>query len=145
MTNGNSDLFKGTSGDIIGKLQVELAIAKDDARYWQSAYEKANHDYYELKKTAQYWRNRCEGIEHDHEMLIKTLGEREKEVRELRSKATAADSFLAHRAHDIALAALKMEWKKGEIHHQNDSGSVRYYLAAYKYILEQLEADQNKD
>ena len=49
------------------------------------------------------------------------------------------------RAHDIALAALKMEWKKGEIHHQNDSGSVRYYLAAYKYILEQLEADQNKD
>ena len=50
MANGYSDLFKGTSGEIISKLQGELAIAKDDARYWQGAYEKAIHDYYELKK-----------------------------------------------------------------------------------------------
>lgn len=138
MTNGNSGLFKGTSGDIIGKLQEDLEQEKKTSQYWK---EKYNEEIQRLGRQQALFSS----MEHDHERLIELLGKYENTVRELRSKAAAADSFLAHRAHDIALAALKMEWKKGEIHHQNDSGSVRYYLAAYKYILEQLEADQNKD
>lgn len=135
MANGYSGLFKGTSGEIIGKLQGELAIAEDDARYWQGAYEKANHDYYELKKATE-----------ESGDYLKTLQERFAEV-VAENHILKQSCFFGNdkRAHDIALAALKMEWKKGEIHHQNDSGSMRYYLAAYKYILEQLEADQNKD
>lgn len=142
MTNGNSGLFKGTMGDTIRELQMKLETTEEKA---------------------QYWKTRCEGIEHDHEMLMKTLGEYEEKVKENdgylatlkeRFAEVVAENHILKqscffgndkRAHDIALAALKMEWKKGEIHHQNDSGSMRYYLASYKYALEQLEADQNKD
>ena len=138
MTNGNSGLFKGTAGDTIGKLQEELEQEKKSSQYWKERYNEG------IKRLGRQ-QALFNSLEHDHEMLMDTLGKYEDTVRELRAKATTADIFLMHRAHDIALAALKMEWKKGEIHHQNDSGSMRYYLASYKYVLEQLESDQNKE
>lgn len=135
MTNGNSGLFKGTMGDAIGRLQEELAVTKDKAQYWQDKYDKALHNYLELEKAAE----KCSG-----ELMV--LKERFAEV-VAENHILKQSCFFGNdkRAHDIALAALKMEWKKGEIHHQNDSGSMRYYLASYKYVLEQLEADQNKE
>ena len=138
MTNGNSDLFKGTAGDTIRELQEELEQEKKSSQYWKERY---NEEIQRLGRQQALFNS----LEHDHEMLMDTLEKYEDTVRELKAKVTTADSFLMHRAHDIALAALKMEWKKGEIHHQNDSGSMRYYLASYKYVLEQLEADQNKE
>ena len=110
-------------------------IAEDKARYWKDKYDKALHDYLELEKAAE----KCSGE-------LMTLKERFAEVI-AENHILKQSVFFGNdkRAHDIALAALKMEWKKGEIHHQNDSRSMGYYLAAYKYALEQLEADQNKD
>lgn len=142
MTNGNSGLFKGTMGDTIGKLQEELE---------------------QEKKTSQYWKNRCEGIEHDHEMLMKTLGEFEEKVKENDGYLTTLKERFAEvvaenhilkqscffgndkRAHDIALAALKWEWKKGGVNPRNGDESMVYYIVSYKYVLGQLEADQNKE
>jgi predicted Zn-dependent peptidase len=138
MTNGNSGIFKGTSGDIIGKLQGELEQEKKTSQYWK---EKYNEEIQRLGRQQALFSS----MEHDHEGLIELLGKYENTVRELRSKAAAADSILAHRAHDIALAALKMEWKKGEINFRDGGESMAYYTASYKYVLEQLEADQNKE
>ena len=131
MTNSNSGIFKGTAGDTIDKLQEELAIVKDKAQYWHDEYDETRRNYLELKKA--------------HERLSKEAVSLKSQLDEEIRMNKLPYGFIEQAAHDIALAALKMEWKKGEIHHQNDSGSMRYYLAAYKYILEQLEADINKD
>lgn len=123
------------SAKVIRELKEKLETTEDKARYWQDKYDKALHDYLELEKAAE----KCSGE-------LMTLKERFVEVI-AENRILKQSCFFGNdkRAHDIALAALKTEWKKGEVHHQNDSGSVRYYLAAYKYILEQLEADSNKD
>ena len=123
------------SAKVIRELREKLETTEEKARYWQDKYDKALHDYLELEKAAE----KCSGE-------LMTLKERFAEV-VAENHILKQSCFFGNdkRAHDIALAALKTEWKKGEVHHQNDSGSVRYYLAAYKYILEQLEADSNKD
>lgn len=123
------------SAKVIRELKEKLETTEDKARYWQDKYDKALHDYLELEKAAE----KCSGE-------LMTLKERFAEVI-AENHILKQSCFFGNdkRAHDIALAALKMEWKKGEIHHQNDSGSMRYYLASYKYILEQLEADSTKD
>ena len=131
MTNGNSGLFKGTAGDIIAQLQEELAVTKDKAQYWHDEYDEARHNFLELKKA--YERLSKEAVS------LKTQLDEEIRMNKL------PYGFIEQAAHDIALAALKMEWKKGETHHQNDSGSMRYYLASYKYVLEQLKADLNNE
>lgn len=135
MTNGNSELFDCTAGKIISELNDKLRETEDKARYWQDKYDKALHDYLELEKATE-----------ETNSYLTTLKERFAEVI-AENHILKQSVFFGNdkRAHDIALAALKMEWKKGEIHHQNDSESMGYYLAAYKYALEQLEADQNKD
>lgn len=123
------------SAKVIRELKEKLETTEKKARYWQDKYDKALHDYLELEKAAE----KCSGE-------LMTLKERFAEVI-AENQILKQSCFFGNdkRAHDIALAALKTEWKKGEVHHQNDSGSVRYYLAAYKYILEQLEADSTKD
>ena len=123
------------SAEVIRELKEKLETTEEKARYWQDKYDKALHDYLELEKAAE----KCSGE-------LMTLKERFADI-VAENQILKQSVFFGNdkRAHDIALAALKMEWKKGEIHHQNDSGSVRYYLAAYKYILEQLEADSTKD
>lgn len=123
------------SAEVIRELKEKLEATKDKARYWQDKYDKALHNYLELEKAAE----KCSGE-------LMTLKERFAEV-VAENNILKQSSFFGNdkRAHDIALAALKAEWKKGDVHHQNDSGSVRYYLVAYKYILEQLEANQNKE
>ena len=123
------------SAEVIRELKEKLETTEEKARYWQDKYDKALHDYLKLEKSVE-----------GSNSYLTTLKERFAEVA-AENHILKQSCFFGNdkRAHDIALAALKMEWKKGEIHHQNDSGSVRYYLAAYKYILEQLEADSTKD
>lgn len=135
MTNSNSGLFKGTMGDTIDKLQAELAIVKDKAQYWQDKYDKALHDYLDLEKAAE----KCSGE-------LMTLKERFAEV--VAENQILKQSFFFgndKRAHDIALAALKMKWKKGRINLRDGGESMAYYTASYKYVIGQLEADQNKE
>ncbi len=135
MTNSNSGLFKGTTGDTIDRLQEELATVKDKAKYWMDEYYKAWDNYLKLEKATE----KCSGE-------LMTLKERFAEV-VAENQILKQSCFFGNdkRAHDIALAALKMEWKKGNTHHQNDSGSMRYYLKVYKYALEQLDTDQNEE
>lgn len=131
MTNGDSGLFKGTTGDTIDRLQEELSIVKDKAQYWQDKYDRALHDFIELEKAYEQLSKEASSLK----------GQLDEEIR----MNKLPYGFIEQAAHDIALAALKMEWKKGEIHHQNDSGSMRYYLASYKYVLEQLESGLSKE
>ena len=135
MTNGNSGLFKGTAGDTIDRLQEELAIVKDKAQYWHDEYDEARHNYLELEKAAE----KCSG-----ELI--TLKERFAEV-VAENHILKQSCFFGNdkRAHDIALAALKMEWKKGRINLRDGGESMAYYIASYKYVCGQLEADQNKE
>lgn len=131
MIDRKSLLLDGTFGKVLSELEEKLREAEEKAKYWQDKYDKALHDYLELEKAAE----KCSGE-------LMTLKERFAEV-VAENQILKQSCFFGNdkRAHDIALAALKMEWKKGEIHHQNDSGSMRYYLASYKYILEQLEKE----
>lgn len=131
MIDRKSPLFDGAFGKVLSELEEKLRETEEKAKYWQDKYDKALHDYLELEKAAE----KCSGE-------LMTLKERFAEV-VAENHILKQSCFFGNdkRAHDIALAALKTEWKKGEIHHQNDSGSMRYYLASYKYILEQLEKE----
>lgn len=51
------------------------------------------------------------------------------------------DPFLEKCAHDIALESLKRQWERGRVEVDNGGESLTWYIAAYKYILKELEKE----
>lgn len=119
------------SAEVIRELREKLEATEKKAQYWKDKYDKSLHDYLELEKAAE----KCSGE-------LMNLKERFAEVI-AENHILKQSCFFGNdkRAHDIALESLKRQWKSGRVEADDGGESFAWYIAAYKYILKELEKE----